>query len=1610
MKARGNQPDGREDMYSSTHWHAPTHEKIHAYHKKNTIWKKLAVSVAAVATAIGGVTVTTSAAQAATNRDSYADTVENSTFQAARAKYGLAEQMSEGATLHAWEWSFKTIEQHIPEIAAAGYTSVQTEPISAIHTGNKGKIFTENWYYVYQPTDTTIGNWVMGSESDLKSLCATAHKYGVRIIVDVVANHMTATWNAIADRWKKSDLYHHDCNDGDVQDYNNRYQVTHCKLLSLYDINTSKTETANMMHDYLVQAVNDGVDGFRFDAAKHIELPNEYDGSQYWNIVLNNGAQFQYGEVLQDSISHDADYAKLFANNSRHGGGVTASYYGVKLRGALSSKNLNAGNLNNWDNAAGGNNLVSWVESHDNYSNKPDDYGASMKMSEWEMTMGWGVIGSRSQTMPLYFDRPVGSGGNQPQFAEKSQLGDAGSDSWKDSQVVAVNHFRNKMNNAKAKEYMRNCGDNSCLMVERYIKDGNADSDGVTVVNMNGDKSLAGTETTLDDGTYTDQVNGGTLTVSGGKITSGTAKGGKISVFYNSNLASVSANPTGGSFKTDTTKVTLHASNVTSASYTTSEGASGSYQDGDTITIGAKTAVNGTITLKLQGTDKDGKTVSAEYTFTKKDPAAVSIAYAKKPSNWSNLYAYVYVDDSSAATLKQNAKWPGVAMTKVSAGDSCGKDGEYKYEIPDGFDENVRIIFNDGNATNTLKYPADTAEGVDAAGLKIDGTYAWNGDTTASGTWTARSCAVVTVNSVKINQKDFTTDLTNGAKTTKLTATTDPAGVNVSWSSSNEAVAKVASDGTVTPVKAGTAKITAKAGGKTASITVTVTGIPPLDPVEKNTIYATKPSGWGDLYAYVYTGDGATAANNAAWPGVKMTATTASDGCRQANAYRYAVPDDLAKGAKVIFNDGGSQQYPGSREPGIAYDGGIVKWDGATAALPALDCPTDVPVTSVSISGSGVKDGKATVRKGASLQLAAAVNPSNATDRAVSWKSSDTAVATVDKAGKVTGVKAGTATVTATAGGKSASVEVTVEEPRTTVQITFDAAADLKAGETLYAVGDWGQANAWKRAGGVRLAGADGSYTGTATVAKGHSVTARLVKVAADGKTEWDKIGDVKATADSAKTVSLKWDENAGKTVNVTINAAADLKAGETLYAVGDWGQANAWKRAGGVKLAQSGSIYTGTAKVDRNHAMTFRLIKVDASGRTTWDPTTDRKTTADKTKSIGVAWSINKVNEDGSIPDGNEFYITGKGVENGKLTMQARHLAELNLVGASTSDKVTWWSDSAAVAVSGTGTVYAVQKGTAKVSAKVGTKIASVDITVEDNSVNKVSSVTITGDGVSNGKLSIVAGKNIQLNATVLPENATNKTVSWTSSNSSVVNVMGTGVLTTAKAGTATITATADGVSAKVAVTVTAAPNPFNDDIVIAGAESGKVIGSEQFQLTVREKDGSSFANVEWSIPDTNLLMFINKGFSKTTTGRTVGLKAQYDLSRHDYVDTVISVKATRTDGTVLTAQKKISVGGSDSVSDSDPLDSLTPSADGLTKTGDNEYTITIPAGSSKHVSVTALPSNARQLPLWKELGGDDTVATVDADGTIYAHKAGTFATSANNYNRYFQLTVVVE
>ncbi|KFJ06033.1 alpha-amylase [Bifidobacterium thermophilum] len=1235
-------------------------------------------------------------ASADTQRDSYSDTVGNSAFESAREKYGLAQNMSEGATLHAWMWSFKTIEQNIPAIAEAGFTSVQTEPVSAIHAAGNGMKFAKNWYYVYQPTDTTVGNWVVGSESDLKSLCETAHKYGVRIIVDIVANHMTADYPAISSRWKNNDYYHHDCNNGNVSDWNNRYQVTHCKLVGLYDLNTDGNSTVgDMMASYLKQLVNDGVDGFRYDAAKHIELPGEYNNSSYWTKILANGSQYQYGEVLHDGISRDSDYAKLFASSAKGGGGITASAYGGTLRSALNSKNLNAGNLSSWDNYnVAASNLTSWVESHDTYANEDKE---STGMSEWQMTMGWGVIGSRADTMSLYFDRPVGSGGSNPQFSEQTQLGDAGSTSWKDTQVTAVNHFRNAMNNEDASEYLRNCNDNSCLMVERYKSDGNADTDGVTVVNMGNQQSLAGLSTKLDDGTYTDQVNGGTLTVSGGKITSGTATPGKVSVFYNmkTNVASVSATGS-ASFKTDTTTVTLRASNVAGAKYTTSEGKSGSYNDGDTITVGANTAVGSAVTVTVSGTDADGKTVTATFTFQKKDPTAVTVVYAKKPSSWSNLDAYVYVDDPNAASVTQNAKWPGVAMT---AADACGKNAgyDYMYEIPDNFEGTVRVIFNDGNATNTTKYPADSTSGEDAAGLQVTGTSAWNGDTSAStsGALKSVSCTTTTVKSVTISQSDFSLDVSNGATTKQLTATTDPAGASVTWSSSDDSVASVASDGTVTAKKAGMATITAKAGTVTASVKVTVTG---TAPVAKNRIYVTKPSGWSSVYIYMYTGSGSSATSNAKWPGVAITAIPGTDTCGQ-SGYYYDVPDNLASNAKVIFSDNGnnSNRYPANMAPGMDYNGGTMSWTSGSTTLSTVTCKTpDVPVSSVAISGDGVSNGALSLAKGKSVQLSAAVSPSNATSRTVTWSSSDASVASVTGTGNVTAVKAGTATITATAGGKSASVKVTVTDPGAKVDVqsvSISGAGTVAAGKTIQLTATVSPSNATNKT--VTWASLDPSV---ATV----SSTGVVTGVKAGTTTILATAGGVS----DLKSITVTGASVAKRPMDVWYKPASSVSA------VRVWYRLLSSDTTGFVDLKPAcDGFYRGSIPDTKGEKV--KLVVDLSAGSYKWDAKGK-----DGYRASGSAVTLaygNVYSAAHACAVSTGFAISGSGVSNGKLSLAKGGTAQLSAVnvpsGAST---VTWWSDGGAVAVTGTGYVVGVKAGTCKVHVQAGGKSAVLTVTVK--------------------------------------------------------------------------------------------------------------------------------------------------------------------------------------------------------------------------------------------------------------------------------------------------------
>ena len=99
------------------------------------------------------------------------------------------------------------------------------------------------------------------------------------------------------------------------------------------------------------------------------------------------------------------------------------------------------------------------------------------------------------------------------------------------------------------------------------------------------------------------------------------------------------------------------------------------------------------------------------------------------------------------------------------------------------------------------------------------------------------------------------------------------------------------------------------------------------------------------------------------------------------------------------------------------------------------------PVTGITLNKTS-----ATMKKGDTLQLSATVSPSDATNKTVTYKSSNTAVATVSSSGKVTAKGAGTATITATAGSKSATCSITVEG---IVDATGGTNKTISEGETL---------------------------------------------------------------------------------------------------------------------------------------------------------------------------------------------------------------------------------------------------------------------------------------------------------------------------------------------------------------------------------------------------------------------------------------------------------------------------------------------------------------------------------------------------------------------------------
>ena len=418
--------------------------------------------------------------------------------------YGLPENCQDGTILHCFDWSFNQIKEELPNIAAAGFTSVQTSPSQ----GNAGNNAT--WYFAYQPYDFTFVAGGLGSKQDLINLCTEADKYGIKVIVDVVSNHLNGSMNYVASRWHKDEYWH---THGSNIDYGNRWQVTHGDI-GMRDLNSEHPTVYNAVRAYVDELKSCGVDGIRWDAAKHIGLPSE--GCDFWSAVTENSGMWHYGEILIGPTDNNNDESTKLMKEYTNYISVTDNVYGKDIRNSIQAGNAYGG-YGNWTaRGVASDKIVYWAESHDTYAND-GSYGEDSRWANVsQINRTYALLASRSGASALYFSRPTSTSSNS------IRLGQKGGVDFKNKEVAAVNHFHNAML-GQPDYYV--C-ENGVMAVCR--------EKGVVVVKAsgNGNVSISNGGGTVAPGTYKDEITGNTWTVTSSKI-SGTIGSTGIAVVYN---------------------------------------------------------------------------------------------------------------------------------------------------------------------------------------------------------------------------------------------------------------------------------------------------------------------------------------------------------------------------------------------------------------------------------------------------------------------------------------------------------------------------------------------------------------------------------------------------------------------------------------------------------------------------------------------------------------------------------------------------------------------------------------------------------------------------------------------------------------------------------------------------------------------------------------------------------------------------------------------------------------------------------------------------------------------------------------------------------------------
>lgn len=608
-------------------------------------------------------------------------------------KYGLKDNIQDGVILHCFDWTLADIQEEIPNIAKAGFTAVQTSPVH--ERAGKGSV----WYDVYRPYDFKIGNG-LGTEADLKALCAKAHEYGVKVIVDVVANH--TDYGNVADRLKDEGLYHQPF---DVGNWHDRHQVTHGKI-GMWDLDTNNPTVQAIIKQYIQDLKACGVDGIRWDAIKHIGLPSE--GDSFMKNVVDQ-TMYNYGEILDGTGGNDnvlfPEYQTYMSiTDNGYGNGFANSFAGGSI-------NESVGNFN--QRKAKTEKLVYWGESHDTYAN---DGGESKNKSQNVIDRAYAVVAGNNGSTALYFSRPAQKAKNDIKF------GDKGSVHFKDAEVAQVNYMHNVCA-GEPNYYVK--GNGVCAQVRKsgaIIVLGNGSDRDVTVANGAGDGKW------LKPGTYKDMVGGGAFTVNASTISGHVGESG-IAVIYNAGSIvlppEVVFNPADGTaFSDETLTVTATPLNAVSAWIQVNDGAKQDFTAAKQFTVGADVAYGKNVTITWGATDKEGKTETGSVTYKKVKAYVPELGKADEISCFletSNAAAAVYVwNNKVKPVIKYAGAWNDAIHKKLPlVGKSVSGKNVFKWTY-DGTETTApaQLIFLDGNG-NKITADVDFVN----HGYYVDGTY-----------------------------------------------------------------------------------------------------------------------------------------------------------------------------------------------------------------------------------------------------------------------------------------------------------------------------------------------------------------------------------------------------------------------------------------------------------------------------------------------------------------------------------------------------------------------------------------------------------------------------------------------------------------------------------------------------------------------------------------------------------------------------------------------------------------------------------------------------------------------------------------------------------------------